>query len=516
MNFTKLSSQLACSALALALASCGGNANTQLLSDDSGVDSPVDRHDAGHSDSGGAGHDSGKPGTDAGDAGKGGDAGPACTGSFICGNGSHGTVVNSSYVCSSGKIGAATKCAFGCDEMNGECADLVPANQAGTHLATGDNFTCTGTQSASLPDITAGAGDTLVFNTTAATVVLNGSATPIAGVLWGTSYTPTGGTAPLIVAHVKSLQLAAGATVTITGASTLALLVDTSVSIAGTSKSTTLIDLSAHYSAGASPEPQAGPGASFAMSSGAGTSGSSADESGGGGAGHGVTGGNGGDGNGGTTAVAGGPAFGTAFVLAAGGYGGGGYDQVGKGGGGLQISTCGDVSISADVIVNASGGGGKGGSANGSASPTGGYGGGSGGTLILEGATTSSLAGSLVANGGGGGQGAILGTLAILDGSDWSTSTPYNTPAPGGGVAAAARSGGAGGAGATAPVSAINSPALSAGGGGGGAYGAIYIADAPIAAKPSASASSPAPYYSRTCVTVDGVAPTSCTYTALP
>jgi hypothetical protein len=77
-----------------------------------------------------------------------------------------------------------------------------------------------------------------------------------------------------------------------------------------------------------------------------------------------VAGGQGGDGNGGTTPVAGGASYGAPFVLAAGGYGGGaGYDNEGKGGGGLQISACGDVSLGANVLVNASGGGGSGGNA---------------------------------------------------------------------------------------------------------------------------------------------------------
>ena len=354
---------------------------------------------------------------------------PVCVaGTTVCGNGNGGTVVNTSYTCNGTTIGTGSACAFGCDDTNGQCSDFFPANQAATHLASSpaaDTFTCIGAQVATLPDIIAGAGDTIAINTSAPTITKN--TVTIAGVLWGTAYTPTSGTTTVIVAHVKSLQISGGATVTITGASALVLLVDTNVTISGAS----VIDLAAHLKVN---QRNSGPGGGVTITSGEGGAFTVVDESGGGGGGgYAVAGGAGGDGNGGTTPVVGGATFGGTFVLAAGGYGGGiGFDNVGKGGGGMQVSACGDVSIGAGVIVNASGGGGKAGSSN--ATPTGGYGGGAGGTIILEGATTSSLDGALVANGGGGGQGGInpVGVTATLDGSDWNPATAYNAPAPNG------------------------------------------------------------------------------------
>ena len=196
--------------------------------------------------------------------------GPQCTATPFCGDGANGTVLNSSYVCTAGAIGAVTACAFGCDGTTGDCSDLVPANQAAAHLRNADKFTCTGTQSAALPDIIAAAGDTIVFDTDIATVFKNGTA--MAGVLWGAAYTPTSGTTTVVVAHVKSLQLTAGATVSVVGVmNALALLVDKDVAIAGggaTPASHTLIDLSAHYNSAMPPAPTfTGPGASFAMKS---------------------------------------------------------------------------------------------------------------------------------------------------------------------------------------------------------------------------------------------------------
>src|SRR5438445_690735 len=53
-------------------------------------------------------------------------------------------------------------CAFGCDVTAGMCADVVPANQTGSHLAVSDAFTCTGAQDGGLSAVSAGIGDTLV------------------------------------------------------------------------------------------------------------------------------------------------------------------------------------------------------------------------------------------------------------------------------------------------------------------------------------------------------------------
>jgi hypothetical protein len=108
-----------------------------------------------------------------------------------------------------------TACAFGCEATTGLCADLVPANHAGSHLAATDTFTCTGAQSVSLPAITSPANGTVAVDTTAQTITVNG--TVVTGVLWGTPYKPTGSGTTAVVAHVKSVALGNGSMVNVTG-----------------------------------------------------------------------------------------------------------------------------------------------------------------------------------------------------------------------------------------------------------------------------------------------------------
>ena len=432
-----------------------------------------------------------------------------CTGANVCGNGDYGTQINTSYSCAAaGSLGGGTPCAFGCDGMNGKCKDFVPANGAGAaaNLHVNDTFTCTGTQNTGLPTLTTGTGDAIKIDTSnlgTFTYVKSGGSSQTILVLWGGVTMSASGT-PFIVAHLRSLSLV-GTSVTITGPNALVLLVDDDVSITGTTATPGSINLAGLFTA-------AGPGQS---KNGVGVSGTLG--AGGGGGGHGVVGGTGGTGLGTTMVVLGGmggSVDGSAFLLTAGSPGGGSAaDVVGKGGGALQISACGDISIGANVLVNASGGGGS----AGTSTATGGNGGGSGGMIILEGATTKMLAGTIVANGGSGGQGGNVAAPGPGGGLDWTTSLAFNEPAPGGDVAGAlGGAGGAGGAGTTSPTSG-NPAAASAGigaggGGGGGAYGAISIGVSPIMTKVSADVASPTPYYSHTCTTTNGAPPANCTY----
>src|SRR5207248_561832 len=117
-----------------------------------------------------------------------------------------------------------------------------PANQAASHLANADTFTCTGAQNANLPAV-ASNGMPVVFDTSAPSVTVNGAA--VAGVLWGAAYTPTGGSTPVRVAHIKSVNIGANTTVTVQGASGLVLLVDGDVAITGGLNMTTTLNLAA-------------------------------------------------------------------------------------------------------------------------------------------------------------------------------------------------------------------------------------------------------------------------------
>ena len=346
----------------------------------------------------------------------------------------------------------------------------------------------------------------------------------------GLPYTPTGSGTTARVAHVSSVNLAAGTKVTITGNHGLILLVDQGVTATGTAAAPTVIDLSAVLST------TAGPGAESTTAGGAG--GVPTGRGGGGGAGHGTAGANGG---GGVNVATDGGAAGAAYsagllteILEAGEAGGhgSGFNGVnsanpGDGGGALQITACGAISLSANVLINASGGGGKGGAA-GAGGGNGGGAGGSGGTILLE-ASSFSVGGTLVSNGGAGAAGgAAVGGLTGLDGEDWGASctfnagtmmnvcnpfdpsTPASTAAKGGtnpSVGTGPGNGGNGAAGGTAPQSGLT--ALTSGGGaGGGATGLIYLNVPPGAAAPTVASSSPAIRTSHICTTTAAM----CTY----
>ncbi|QRK10161.1 hypothetical protein JQX13_08715 [Archangium violaceum] len=148
----------------------------------------------------------------------------------------------------------------------------------------------------------------------------------------------------------------------------------------------------------------------------------------------------------------------------------------GAGGGSLQLSVAGRLTLR--NVVTVSGAGGKGGTAANSKTASGG-GGGSGGMLVLEADQVVVEAPAiLTANGGGGGEGAsIFGSTSYngRNGSDGSTSG--NTRALGGaGGGDYGGDGGQGAAGALSPTNGGNGRGdYGAGGGGGGAAGRILL-----------------------------------------
>lgn len=143
-----------------------------------------------------------------------------------------------------------------------------------------------------------------------------------------------------------------------------------------------------------------------------------------------------------------------------GGPGGGNAPAGGEGGGAVQISATGLITIAGTIAAPGREG------AGGVSQDSAGGGGGSGGAILVEGAaiTTTSSA-SMTANGGGGGGGDNNGTDGVA-GNPGSQTTA--NPASGGNGPGTAGSGGAGGAGSTNAVVGENSGDDGAGGGGGG------------------------------------------------
>jgi hypothetical protein len=419
-----------------------------------------------------------------------------CTGTFVCGDNVHyGTVVDTQYGCVAGALSGLRGCPFGCDNATGQCRDAIPANNAVAHLdttGTPDTWTCTGTQSASLPAITVSTGKTITFNTSSATIDNGGS--PITTARWGAIYGPPGSATTARVVHIASLDAAPGTIVAVTGGSGLILLVDGDFRVAGNASNKSRVDLRGVGAA------TAGPGAPSPNGPGqpGGTLG------GGGGAGHATDGAAGGAGASGGGAA--GLKYGfTGLIFEAGAQGG--KAAGGNGGGALQITACGNIAIDSFVTVNGSGGGGQG-------SANGGGGGGSGGTVILEASTFSTtagvpgLAGTLAANGGGGGAGG--NTLAGSAGHEWDETMTVTTVAAGGSGGATGTNGGAGAVGGTGPV--VGSSSATTGGGGGGALGFLFVNVSPSAATPTVGAASPTPSFSHVCVTNNGAPPATCIY----
>lgn len=258
---------------------------------------------------------------------------------------------------------------------------------------------------------------------------------------------------------VKSLTIAAGVTVTVTGADGLVIVALGDITIDGKL-----------FGSSAREQGVKGPGATEQSGNdnvpgsglGGGAAGSGTSSAGGGG--YCGAGGDGAAFSG--TASKGGASFGNATLvpLVAGSNGGtGGVGSGGNGGGAIQLSACGAMHVTGVVHV-----GGAGGVASGVYDPQNvisqqASGGGSGGSILLEGASVST-SGTLAANGGGGG--------GSTTGSD---STGDATPASGGASTTQAAAGGNGAAGATTDGQPGKSQATSTSGAGGGAAGRIRI-----------------------------------------
>jgi hypothetical protein len=273
------------------------------------------------------------------------------------------------------------------------------------------------------------------------TTINSGSSTPFSN--WcGTApsfviQTQSGGP-DMMVISLKGLTLSAGNTLRLTGSRPVVFAVRGNVQIDGT------IDANASGST-----PGAGGNWSCGASAGANGSGSAAFGQGGGGGGggaFGTAGGRGGQGDGNNNYGSGGTARGSVNMTPLyggcnGGLGGGcssANSAVGAGGGAVQITASGTLTVTGTIRANGASG------ANGCSTEGGGAGGGSGGAILLEAATRNTSGATITANGGGGGDG-----VGLSNGNGAAGSTSSSS------------SGGTGG------------NANGAGGGGGGGYGRI-------------------------------------------
>ncbi|GMU59218.1 MAG: hypothetical protein AMXMBFR34_09810 [Myxococcaceae bacterium] len=164
----------------------------------------------------------------------------------------------------------------------------------------------------------------------------------------------------------------------------------------------------------------------------------------------------------------------------------------GRGGGALQLTVGGTLSVTG--LITAYGAGGAGGMYD-AVDTGGGGGGGSGGGLLLEANVfTMGTAGTLTANGGGGGQGAAEASGTGTAPSGANGSPVAAGPAPGGASSACGGNGGSGAAGSTAAQSGLNESCSSggSGGGGGGGVGRIFIRAASSCTVPPTVTISPA------------------------
>ncbi len=145
--------------------------------------------------------------------------------------------------------------------------------------------------------------------------------------------------------------------------------------------------------------------------------------------------------------------------------------NAGGGGGALQISALGTITILGTLRAN--GGGGQGGCG---VASNGGGGGGSGGAIFLEALKGVSIQGSLHANGAGGGSGGSGNAMAI--GNPGEDGRNDDKVAVGGAALVSGNTegiGGNGGIGATAPTAGLDNPSGGRSGGGGGAVGRVFI-----------------------------------------
>jgi hypothetical protein len=257
---------------------------------------------------------------------------------------------------------------------------------------------------------------------------------------------------------VGKLTVGAGDTIRVLGARNLLLAAEQDVVIDGT------IDASGHV---AGPFMGPGPGASTTV-----PANTTYTNGGRGGGGHATAGGTGGTGDAGISAGIAGVAALTDTNLA-GTFKAGtrgptaNYGAEGYGGGALQITSLGTITINATGKVLANGGGGGGGMHNGMNWPS--NGGGAGGSLLIE-ARTVNILGVVAANGGSGGGISDLG--AEIAGVDGQASKVQASPQ----VVANQCLGGKGGAAQLPPTTGGNGvAAASFGCGGGGSYGRILI-----------------------------------------
>ncbi len=360
-------------------------------------------------------------------------------------------------VCDAAGVATVSTCGFGCASSNDRCSDLAPSNGLGTYLdqsATAQPLTLTGNASI---DTTSGT----VTNGDGSNVVVTSTMLPT---------TPV----PLMVVSVRSLDVG---NVTVRGTRALAILVDGNATFHGT------------FSANATSFTP-GPGSSLLVECDAGNGSANTNGgSGSGGGGFGGLGGSGGNGGGGTVGGGGGSVRGdTTLVPLRTGCPGGvpnampsdTYRREGGGGGAIQVSARGRITIGPGAFLSANGGGAK--SYTDSflftcQTTTGqpqtchqGAGGGAGGGILVEASSIQiATSGGFVANGGAGHCGshgqAPDGALS-------------ETPAPGSSCTAytAVGNGGSGAGGTTIPAAGGSATGQNGqGGGGGGGPGRIRI-----------------------------------------
>ncbi len=280
----------------------------------------------------------------------------------------------------------------------------------------------------------------------------------------------TGGPA-VTVLNLTSLTIGSADTLVVKGSRPLIIVVHGDVTIAGT------LDAASHrgpsiitHGAGAGDATSCGTG--IGGLGGNGIGGVSAGGGGGGGA-FGGSGGPGSDGAGSGHGIGGMPGTAdtvpTLVPLRAGCHGGmGGTGELGfrgdngRGGGAVEITASGTITVTGTILAGGTGGASSGGD-NG-----GGGGGGSGGAILLDGAGTMvTSTAKLCANGGGGGAGGTSGGAIIAAAADATCSELVGAA---GGIAAGG-SGGNGGPGgyiAAPDGQAANGPCCGDGGGGGG------------------------------------------------
>jgi hypothetical protein len=278
----------------------------------------------------------------------------------------------------------------------------------------------------------------------------------------------SGGGTMVCLYDFRSLTVASGGALHVTGAYPLAIVAQENVDVMG------LIDVSSYTTGGVRIGSGAGTGGDPGGSGTAGSGGSNTDGGGGGGA----FGGNGGNGaNEGSSSGGGGGGMAVASTLtpliggASGGAGSGSSAGAGgAGGGAIQISAYGTIRITGTVAAAGAGGAGGG-------TVSGGGGGGSGGGILLQAPTvtlgSSATSPSLTVAGGGGGAGGC-GVVAASAGTD-GFAAALGT-ASGAATGCLAHDGGAGGGGGTANgANSTNGGGSPNGSGGGGSIGRIVI-----------------------------------------